>query len=261
MSIHVNFSVRSEIGHVRENNEDNFFCNGIFMSPSEREKPFFMNGTAEVPCVFAVFDGMGGHDLGELASLTAAETLSEHFGSVLKGSHEEIDSYVIDANRRLREIMRANNIMTGTTLAMVVAGENSFTAYNIGDSRIYKVNNGFLVRVSEDHTVEEEMILSGQLSPKREGTTMFAHQLTRFLGMGESYGVPEPDIYALNDYEENRRAVICSDGLSGMLRHKEMSDIMKKAGTVSEAVNALVDAALEKGGNDNVTCIVMEFVK
>ena len=74
----IKFAARSDVGKVRTNNEDNLFCNGVIMKEDERDKPFFINGICEAPCIFAVFDGMGGEDCGELASLTAAESLCEH---------------------------------------------------------------------------------------------------------------------------------------------------------------------------------------
>ena len=71
----VKFAVRSDVGRVRTNNEDNLYCNGIVMTVSDRERPFFLAGITDTPAIFAVFDGMGGEDCGELASLTAAESL------------------------------------------------------------------------------------------------------------------------------------------------------------------------------------------
>ena len=78
MSAKIMFAVRSDVGNVRSNNEDNLFCNGRIMTASERERPFFFEGVAEAPAIFAVCDGMGGEDCGEVASLTAVEELVKY---------------------------------------------------------------------------------------------------------------------------------------------------------------------------------------
>ena len=258
MAVNVKFAVRSETGLVRANNQDNFFCNGIYMTPSEREKPFFLNGVATVPCIFAVFDGMGGHDCGELASLIAAETLAEHAGKIRAGSHEEVDAFVDDANTRLRAVMDERGIMTGTTLAMAVLGADFFTVYNIGDSRVYSMKSGYLTRITEDHTLAAEMVREGRLDPRKAEDSRYSNMLTRFVGIRDDYEA-RPDVYALLGYDDNRRLLICSDGLSKMLRHKEMHEAVKNAGTAGDAVNALADGALRRGGADNVTCIVIDI--
>ena len=229
------------------------------MTPSERDKPFFMSGVAEVPCIFAVFDGMGGHDCGELASLTAVETLAEHAGKIREGSCDEVDTFVKDADRRLLTLMDERDIKTGTTLAMCVFGKNFFTAYNLGDSRIYNVKNGFLTRINDDHTIAEEMVRSGRLNPKYADDSRYSNILTRFIGMNEDELASKPDVYALLDYEENSRVLLCTDGLNKMLKHRDMNEIMKASETVSDAVNGLVDEALKRGGKDNVTCIVIDL--
>ena len=260
MTMSVKFAARSETGLVRKNNQDNLFCNGIYMTPQERDKPFFLNGAAEVPCVFAVFDGMGGHDCGELASLITAETLAQHAVKIRGGSHEDVDDFVKDANTRLLAVMKERGIMTGTTLAMAVLGENFFTVYNIGDSRVYSMKNGYLTRITEDHTLAAEMVRAGRLDPRHADDSRYSNMLTRFVGINDDYE-SRPDVYALLGYDENRRVLLCSDGLNKMLRHKEMHEIMKEAGSVSEAVNALANAALARGGVDNVTCIVLDLAQ
>ena len=256
MAMSVKFAARSEVGYVRTNNEDNFFCNGIFMTESERDKPFFLSGAAEVPCIFAVFDGMGGHDCGELASLTAAETLSEYAGRIRAGTHEDVDTFAKEAGSRLIAVMNERGIRTGTTLTMAVFGENFFTVYNLGDSRTYTLKNDTLIRITEDHTLAEEMIREGRLKPDK--AQRYSNILTRFVGMNEDDFDTRPDVYALLEYTVNKRILLCSDGLSGMLKHREIASVMNESETVNDAVNGLVDAALERGGMDNVTCIVIE---
>ena len=256
----IKFAVRSDVGKVRKNNEDNFFVNGIYMTEAEREKPFFMNGIAEAPCIFAVCDGMGGEDCGELASLTAVETLSRHSEKILHGSHEDVEDFVKDANKKLIDIMKSQHINTGTTLALATVSQNYFTLYNLGDSRIYRLNGETLILSTDDHTVTYEMIRAGQLDPRKAKTHPYRNVLTRFIGGEINENNIAPDVMGLLDVNENRRILICSDGLTDMLTHSELASIMKCYSEVSDTVNALVDAALFKGGIDNVTCIVLEVV-
>lgn len=255
----VKFAVRSEIGKVRTNNEDNFFCNGIYMTPSELNRPFFIKGVAEAPCIFAVFDGMGGHDCGEIASLMSAEILSEHSAEILRGGHEAVDSFVRDANKKLTAFMNDRGIRTGTTMVLAVFGKNFFTAYNLGDSRIYSMKDGILTRINDDHTVAEEMIREGRLSPKHAEDSRWSNMLTRYIGMGADEIASAPDIYALRSYDDEKRVLLCSDGLNKMLKHREISGLMKNYESPEETVNALTEAALMKGGLDNVTCIIIDI--
>ncbi len=254
----IKFAVRSDVGKVRKNNEDNFYCNGIYMTEAEREKPFFMSGIAEAPCIFAVCDGMGGEDCGELASFLTVKTLAEHSDKILRGDYEAVEAFVKDANKKLIDIMNAQNIQTGTTLAMATVSKNYFTLYNLGDSRIYRLNGETLILSTDDHTVTYDMIRAGQLDPRKAKTHPYRNYLTRFVGCGEDENNIAPDVMGLLDVNENKRILICSDGLTDMLNHSELASIMKCYSEVSDTVNALVDAALFKGGIDNVTCIVLE---
>ena len=259
MSARIKFAARSEVGRVRTNNEDNLYCNGVFMTASARERPFFLSGVTETPCIFAVCDGMGGEDCGELASLTAIETISGHSQDILNNiltsaPDESVRAFADDANTKLRGIMKAQAIRMGTTLAMAVLGQESFTVYNIGDSRVFRVNDGRLLRVTDDHTVAEEKVRMGLLTPAKAETSKERHILTRCLG-GLS-GQAAPDINGPYTFADNTGGLICSDGLTDMLRFPEIAGIMKAAANPEEAVNNLVDFALCNGGHDNVTCIV-----
>lgn len=257
MTIRIKFAARSETGNVRKNNEDNLFCNGLIMNEHDREKPFFINGMCEAPCIFAVFDGMGGEDCGELASLTAAESLCEHAERINHGTFEDVNNFAHDANKKLLSLMREQNIHTGTTLALISSGTKSFTVYNLGDSRVYVLKGDTVIKVTDDHTLTAEKVRAGLITPKQALNDRYRNVLTRCLGVNDSFSV-SPDFCGVFSFEECRRAMICSDGLTDMLTHKEIAEIMKTGENVSEIVNALVNLALDKGGHDNVTCIVIE---
>ena len=258
MAMQVKFAVRSEVGNVRKNNEDNFYCNGILMTVSERERPFFLSGMTSVPAVFAVCDGMGGEDCGELASLTAVQALQEHSGKILRTFSEPdkaVCEYVSRTNTSMLEIMRSQGIRMGSTLVTAVVGEEAFKIYSLGDSRCFRVNSGRLLLVTEDHTVAAEKVRMGLLTPAQGEKSPERHMLTRYFGDSDEWGVM-PDISPVFSFEENTGGLLCSDGLTDMLDFREIAGIMKDCPEPADAVNRLVDSALEHGGRDNVTCLV-----
>ena len=263
MAAKIRFAARSEVGNVRTNNEDNLYCNGIFMTVSDRERPFFLSGTTEAPAIFAVFDGMGGEDCGELASFTAVETLLDHSRKILGNlldAESEICDYVRAANAKLISIMQTQGIRMGTTLVMALAGAESFTFYNLGDSRGFRVENGRLLRVTDDHTIAEERARLGLITYAQAEKSRDRHILTHYLGDNDGFGAG-PDVSKDFSFETHSGGLLCSDGLTEMLSFAEISGIMKAAKSPSEAVNMLVESALEHGGRDNVTCIVFEILK
>lgn len=254
----IKFAVRSEVGNIRRNNEDNFYCNGIFMNADEREKPFFMTGITECPCVFAVCDGMGGMDYGELASLTAVETLAEYAKNFSQSSNEyyEVKNYVKAVNHKLISQKNRQNLMAGTTLALVNIVENSFTTYNLGDSRIYRTQNGRLLRITDDHTVAEDKVRMGIMTPQQAQRSKEWHILTRCLGLSDNEFSTMPDVNGA--YPLEGRILICSDGITDMLTYKDISEIVLNTEDFAATANELVESALNKGGYDNTTCIVIE---
>ena len=254
----IKFAVRSAVGKVRTNNEDNFYCNGIFMTEQERERPFFLSGITGTPCIFAVFDGMGGEQCGELASLTAAKCLQENAPEILSNPAEAgwgAVSYVHKANSQLLDIMRAQKVRMGTTMVMAIAGESSFTVCNLGDSQGFKFSGGRLLRVTDDHTVAAEKVRMGIMTPAQAAKSHENHILLRWLGDYDEINTV-PDVTEAFMFDDAPGGLLCSDGLTDMLAFKEISAIMQTHNNPADAVNALVYAALERGGVDNVTCLV-----
>ena len=262
MSVQVKFAARSEVGHVRTNNEDNLYCNGVFMTVSERERPFFLSGVTDAPCIFAVFDGMGGEDCGELASITAAQTLREHSRKILRNvidPDKGACDFVEDANERLLDIMRTQALRMGTTLVMSVIGGASFSVYNLGDSRGFMVEKGRLVRVTDDHTVAEEKARMGFITYEQAETSRERHILTRCLGIYDDEVTISPAVYGPFSFADHSGGLMCSDGLTDMLAFKDIAAIMKNYPEPADAVNSLVEAALMRGGKDNVTCLAFRI--
>ena len=256
----INFSCRTEIGLVRKNNEDNFYCEGTILTGQEI---FSLRGFAENPCIFAVSDGMGGESHGELASLITVETLHEHAGKIKSATNNDIDksvqNFISDSNTKICTIMRENSFRMGSTLALVVIHDDYIRAYNIGDSRIYKLQNGILSRISEDHTLAEQKIKMGLLTPEDSRHDKSRHVLTRCMGIFDEEMILMPNIIKPIRINKNFKLLICSDGLNDMLYDSEIQDIILLNKDTFSAVNALIEAALQRGGRDNITCIIIDI--
>ena len=146
----------------------------------------------------------------------------------------------------------------GTTLALVNIVENAFVTYHLGDSRIYRTQNGKLLRITEDHTLAEYKVRMGIMTPQQAEKSEEWHILTKCLGLVDD----DDTIFTMPDfngaYPLKGRILICSDGVTDMLSDTEIEEIIIKAEDPAEAVNGLIDLALKKGGYDNATCMVIE---
>lgn len=275
------FSARSHPGLVRTNNEDNLYCDGqdvlvpttahggarlssadgVTLTPENRDAPFFLDGTAQAPCLFAVCDGMGGEAEGEFASLTAVTALADHAARIKAAASDAIDeavgAFVTDANERLCMAMRSGPARMGTTLALVVIAEGAVRAYNIGDSRIYALRGGMFSQISEDHTLAAQKVKMGLLTEEEVRWDKGRHVLTRYLGVFEDEMTLTAD--AAGPFSvEACRLLLCSDGLTDMLPDGRIEEVLREAGGPADAADALVEEALVNGGRDNVTCIVID---
>ena len=258
--LEIKFSCRSDVGLVRKNNEDNFYCNGEILT----QEKFFLNETVKTPCIFAICDGMGGESHGELASLTAVKVLNEHSEKIKLATSskiidEAVQNFISDANKKICEIMRENSFRMGTTLDLVVISNNSIMAYNIGDSRIYKLQNGILSQISEDHTIAAQKIKMGLLTQEEARHDRSRHILTRCLGIFEDEMILTPNVISPLIIDKKLRLLLCSDGLTDMLSDEQIQNILLSNNDGQSAVNALVNFALECGGRDNITCLVIDF--
>jgi protein phosphatase len=249
---------------VRLNNEDNLYCNGAALTPENRDAPFVLSGSAGVPCVFAVCDGMGGEAKGEFASLTAVTALGEHAKEIESAASADeirgaVEEFVKMANKRLCDAMRAKLFRMGTTLALIVVANDGIYPYNLGDSRIYALRSTErLSRVSEDHTLAAQKVRMGILTEAEAERDRDRHRLTRHLGIFEDEMILAPAAAKPLLLGEVRRVLLCSDGLTEMVTDARIEEILRGSPTVEDAAECLVKEALENGGRDNVTCIALE---
>lgn len=236
-SLRLNCGYGTDRGLRREMNEDSF----IAADP-----------------VFAVADGMGGHEAGEIASGICVRTLSE-IPQLATGERDAtaavVQQYLLEADAGIRE---ATGSRAGTTLSGVVVVEQSGVPYwlvlNIGDSRTYRLSQGKLSQVSVDHSEVQELVDAGEITKAEAAVHPRRHVVTRALGTGDE---TEAD-YWLLPVEEGDRILVCSDGLNGELDDEQISRILVAETDPQAAVDELIQAALRSGGRDNVTCIVVD---
>ena len=221
----------SDVGRQREANEDSY----VLAAP-----------------VFAVADGMGGAQAGEVASRTAAEVFEEGGGE--DGTPEErLTRLIGEANRRIHDLSRrdATRRGMGTTLTAAMLTDGEVSIGHVGDSRAYRLRAGELHQITQDHSLVAELQRSGQLTPEAAEHHPQKSIITRALGPeaevevdAHTHAARDGDVYLL-----------CSDGLAGMVSDDEMGAILRGSQTLPEAVEALVRAANQSGGKDNITVV------
>lgn len=259
------YSTRSDKGCKRRNNEDNLFCGGTHLTADTRNSSYKNSGTAEVPAVFAVFDGIGGEESGETASLIAAEVLEELSPKILKSDRKEwksiIDDFVTRANKRIKEHSE-NSLRMGTTMAIVVIGEDAAEIFNIGDSRVYMLHKRSFRQVTIDDTVAAGKITKGLCMESEARRSKDWNKLTACIGIPSSddsffKARKNSDI----PIKDKLNLLLCSDGLTDMLSDEQIKKILRKSKSPDRAVRMLLSEALNKGGKDNITVIVIKIRK
>jgi protein phosphatase len=252
------YASKSDVGMKRDNNEDNFL---VF--PEQN--------------VFAVFDGMGGHAAGEVASAIAGNEVKEFFAFTGKDEEatwpfkgDRTKSY--DENRCVTAIKLANARIIeaseqdgakknmGTTAVMVHfverngSGAKAYVAH-VGDSRVYLFRGGKLERITIDHSLVEEYLRMGKITQEEAKNFPQKNIILRALGQQK---VVDVEINAWSPLPGDT-FLVCSDGLSGMVTDEVMQAIMQKTANLEAAAKKLIDTANANGGVDNVTVILAQY--
>jgi protein phosphatase len=208
------------------------------------------------PPLFAVADGMGGAKAGEVASAVAVEAVE-----AAKESGEPAEAQLAgiarEANRRIYDLAVADESRRGmgTTLTLAKLHGDEVSLAHVGDSRAYRMRSGELEQLTRDHSLVAELERSGQITPEAAEHHPQRSIITRALG-------PEPDVevdtYTLTGRDDDL-FLICSDGLTSMISDDEVGSILRSAGSLDEAADALVRAANQSGGKDNITVILFRL--
>jgi protein phosphatase len=226
---------RTDVGRQRSANEDDFVL---------------------APPFFAVADGMGGARAGEVASAMATEGFEDERDS---GEPAEVQLARIlrEANRRIYDLAVSDESHRGmgTTLTAAKVTGDEISIGHVGDSRAYRMRDGELEQLTKDHSLVAELERSGQITPEAAEHHPQRSIITRALG-------PEPDVevdtYTLAG-REGDAFLLCSDGLTSMISDDEIGSILRSAGSLDEAADALVRAANQSGGKDNITVVLFRL--
>jgi PPM family protein phosphatase len=233
------FGAATDVGRMRTNNEDSYLS----------ERP-----------VAAVADGMGGHNAGEVASAIAIEELAALRGKGPwpneKAATDDLKRAIVRANRRIREMAAGDRELNGmgTTLVAVLEDGDSVHLANVGDSRAYLLRQGELTQVTVDHTLVQELVDDGRLSPKDAERHPQRSMITRALGVDHQV---EIDLFTYKLLPGDR-LVLCSDGLSDVLNPPQIRNALLRVRHPQQAAERLVAMAVEGGGPDNITVIVID---
>ena len=251
MNYNIEYACLCNTGKVRKENQDNFWCMGKYLESRNDGLPLPKNGVAAVTesPAFAVFDGIGGEQYGEMAAYLAAFVFNKSFDERDKKNTESfLNSSCDDMNENICKYAEENMIFSmGTTAAIIMFAKKSVYICNLGDSKIYKFSESSLFQLSQDHVTNS---LYGGRKPA----------LTQYLGIPEDEFVINPYI-AEEKCSEGDRFLICSDGLTDMLSDDEIQHILAENLKLSECAESLLNTALKNGGIDNITIILCEFLK
>jgi protein phosphatase len=209
--------------------------------------------------VFLVADGMGGHEAGERASAAVIEEFSRHIGQPALALDQVRDAVSV-ARAEVEALSTTSNGRAGTTLSGVVIatvdGMGYWLVLNIGDSRVYRLEDGDLEQVSVDHSVVQELVESGELRPEDAQTDRRRNIITRAIGAGSDGEVD----YWLFPAEMGDRMLVCSDALSSELSDGAIREILMVEADPQRAADILVSSAVHAGGRDNVTAVVIDAI-
>ncbi|MBQ4436564.1 MAG: Stp1/IreP family PP2C-type Ser/Thr phosphatase, partial [Clostridia bacterium] len=204
--------------------------------------------------LYGVADGMGGHLAGDIASRMTGELLTE----ALKGLQPRTDTLtqcISDINAQVfsRQLSDETLRGMGTTLTVMWEGPESVFLAHIGDSRAYLLRNGDFRQITRDHSMVAELVREGLLTEEEAAVHPYRHMITRAVGTDPAV---EADVEAV-DKVPGDRWLLCSDGLSGCVPNAEMAEILAQY-SLQEAADRLLQLALTRGGQDNITLVLTE---
>jgi Serine/threonine protein phosphatase len=241
----VQVGFKSDKGKKRVNNEDS-----LFVMPEQR--------------IYMVADGVGGHNAGELASMTAVKNVAEYIvaNPINKVINEEgLKNYFLSCLREVNNTIfhlassSKNNIGMATTLVLLYLTNQKAYFVNIGDSRAYVIRDGHISQITEDHTYVNELVKEGSITKAQAEIHPQKNMITRALG-GEDKIIP--DFYQL-EIQKNDVIILCSDGLHNEVSSADICRMASEIISMSELSANLVRSANHNGGNDNITVVSLKI--
>ena len=252
-------AVVSHVGLIRKNNEDNFNLCGAYRENIDETETRMILEKNDRMAVFAVCDGMGGEEAGEIASLIAVKCFH---GAIQVDILEEAEKDMNEANLQVaEERKRRGSGRIGCTAAVLYIDDGAAIACNVGDSRVYLFRQGVLRQLTTDHSQTQFLVDAGMMSEDEAEHDRRKHILTQHIGMFPEELSLSPTYSNFFLIKPDDRILICSDGLTDMLSGNEIAGYLSESITPSDTVRDLVGAALRAGGRDNVTVMVVDISK
>lgn len=243
------------LGDDRSNNEDNFYFNKKHLPIQNKglKTPLQCTGTTSEPVVFALFDGLGGGGRGEEAACLASEVFHKETEMLVElaiSGKEFMYRACEKANVAVNALREKEQLSTmGTTVAALYLSQDEAIACNMGDSKIFRIRNGNMIQISEDHTDEKIMAAMGiQKKPV----------LLQYIGVPDTEMAIEPYV-SRGDIQSQDVYILCSDGVTDVLNTNEIYEIVCE-NSVDASVRQILAEVNNKGGADNATVIVIEMV-
>jgi PPM family protein phosphatase len=239
MTLALRYAVRSDVGLLREGNEDSAYAG---------------------PHLLAIADGMGGHAAGEVASSVAISALADLDRDDVPADHllDALAAAVAAANSTLHDMSVEDPSVEGmgTTLTALLWSGGTVAICHIGDSRAYLLRDGDFRQITRDHTLVQSLVDDGRLSPAQAATHPQRSLVMRALQSGTE---AEPDL-SIIEAQEGDRYLLCSDGLSDVVSEETLHKALMRYADRDQAVTQLIELAIRGGGPDNITCIVADVV-
>jgi len=227
------YGAGTHVGNIRDNNEDSYVCEG--------EKALWI-----------VADGMGGLGFGEVASAIATFTIT----NMVRDGHG-VNQAIEAAHSRIKEYAKSDGRGTnmGTTLVLLLSQGSLYNIFWVGDSRAYLLGNEDFKQVTVDHSLVQSLIDQGELTIEEAATDPRKNAVTRALGVQELVTIRADSLS--EKWAPGEKILLCSDGLTDCVSNAEIEEILRQGGTDQELTDRLIQAALEGGGKDNVTVIII----
>ena len=240
------YGALSDVGRVRTNNEDAVMVDAA-------------HGVA------VLADGMGGYNAGEVASALAVEMISAELGrwlqqasavATMRDVRRAMEICVDNANRAIFDAANTHAAYAGmgTTLAMAVAHGGKFVIGHVGDSRAYRLREGVLEQLTRDHSLLQEQVDIGLITPEEAAASGNRNLVTRALGVEDTVLLDVREVDVLCDDQ----LLLCSDGLNDMVRNDEIAEILAADLTLDAKCQRLVGLANERGGRDNISVVIVK---
>ena len=244
-TISLEFAAITDIGCRRSNNEDSF-------------------GYDAEQHVYVVCDGMGGNAGGEVASAMAVRTFIESLGASAAAAiqPEPIENRMAvaihEANRMVRAASFENPELDsmGTTLVCACLDDNRIVIGNVGDSRAYLLRNGECMQITQDHSFLDEEVRKGNMTPEMAAASNLQSVITRAIGVSETV---EPDLFAA-PLQPGDMLLLASDGLTRYAHSEEIRQAAANRSDLEKICSELIDYAKQRGGADNITCVLLRAV-